>query len=193
MVELCGPSSTGRASLAVSLVMRAQAAGEPVAWVQPEGGPLYPPDLAEAGVDLGAVIVVHVPTGAGRGAVGTELVRATEMLLRSGGFGLVVLDLTWQRPSGPPARWQGRLAGQLRQHSATLVLLSDGDAEGPSLGPMVGLRVAPQRRRRVVQAQQRSPPGADRAGYEVVAEVLRDKVGLGQAIASVEFRAPAGL
>ena len=51
LVEISSPSATGRLTTAVSLVIHAQRAGEPCAWIQPEGGLLYPPDLAASGVD----------------------------------------------------------------------------------------------------------------------------------------------
>jgi recombination protein RecA len=104
-----GARTTG----AVSLVVHAQRRGEPVAWVERAAvGALYPPDLADAGVDLDRLVVVRVPDqprGAApstgkttrrdgrtpRGRLGgtTSALRAAELLLRSGAFGLVVVDL----------------------------------------------------------------------------------------------------
>ena len=95
LVEISGQGDAARLSLAVDVVRQVQAEGETAAWVQPAGGPLYPPDLHDARVDLQSLIVIQVPSGAGAHGVP----RAAELLLRSGGFGLVVLDLT---ESGPP-------------------------------------------------------------------------------------------
>src|SRR5688572_30810068 len=61
VIELSGHVMSARTTAAVALVIQAQARGEPVAWIQPEGGSLFPPDLAASGVDLDALIVVHVP------------------------------------------------------------------------------------------------------------------------------------
>lgn len=107
LIEISGVGSSARHTTAVALVRQAQLEGETTAWVQPAGGPLYPPDLAESGVDLAALVVVHVPED--RGQVG--LARAAELLLRSGAYGLCVLDLSacWTCPEGqlitasPPA------------------------------------------------------------------------------------------
>ena len=136
---LCELSGRGRgaspSSVATRLVVRAQAEGEPVAWVAPEGGScVFPPDLAAAGVDLNALVFVRVPQK------GHALVRATEVLLRSGAFGLVILDLS----EGVPARplvWQSRLNGLVRLHESRLAMVTSSSREQPSLGPLVSLRV----------------------------------------------------
>jgi len=61
-----------------------------------------------------ALVVVRVPRRDGAKA----LVRAAEIALRSGGFGLAVLDLVDGAPGGPPAAWQGRLLGLFRMLGA---------------------------------------------------------------------------
>lgn len=165
LVEL----SVGGMTTAVSFVTQAQAKGEPTAWVQPEGGTLFPPDLADSGVDLESLIVVHVP---GRPH---ELIRATELLLRSGAFGLVVLDLTEGLPRGGSARWQGRLSALVREHRARVVVLSRRDAESArgqaSLGPLMSLRVATHRE---------SIHAGEAPHVLMNHEVLKDKVGVGE-------------
>ena len=175
LVELSGDGRAARTTTAVSLLIRRQAEGEPVAWVQPEGGSLYPPDLAASGVDLDDLVVVRVPVRT-RAA---ELARAAELLLRSGAFGLVVVDLTDGRPRG--SAWQSRLAGLARQHDATVLLLTDAQATAASAGPMVALRVEPVRERRA--------PGR----FAVTHRVVRDKLGRLPEPAPDARRAPAGL
>lgn len=81
VLEVYGPSGSGRTRLALGLVAAAQARHERVAWVDCTRT-LYPPAAAAMGVDLGSLLVVHPP--ADRAAW------ATEQLLRSGGFPLVV-------------------------------------------------------------------------------------------------------
>src|SRR5690606_7179751 len=93
LIEVSGGAAGARLTTGVALVRQAQLEGETTAWIQPVGGPLFPPDLADSGVDLDALIVVHIP--ADRGPAG--IARAAELLLRSGGYGLCVLDL-----SAPP-------------------------------------------------------------------------------------------
>lgn len=175
LVELSGDGRAARTTTAVSLLIRRQAEGEPVVWVQPVGGPLYPPDLSSSGVDVDDLIVVQVP----RRARAHGLARATELLLRSGAFGLVVVDLTEGRPRG--GAWQGRLAGLARQHDATVVLLTGSGADEASAGPMVALRIEPVRERRA--------PGR----FAVEHHVLRDKLGGPRRLARDEHRAPPGL
>jgi recombination protein RecA len=143
LLELSGQGNTARTSTAVALLRAAQATGDTAAWIQPEGGPLYPPDLAEAGIDLEALVVIHVPRTAGPHGP----CRAAELLLRSGAFGFVAIDLCEGAPPGPAAPWQGRLLGLARQHHARLVLLTHKPDTSDSLGPLVGLRLAPRRRR----------------------------------------------
>lgn len=163
LIEISGVGASARHTTAVALVRQAQLEGETTVWVQPAGGPLYPPDLAESGVDLAALIVVHVPED--RGQVG--LARAAELLLRSGAYGLCVVDLSVAeapcpsgldpsdmspRPARPPrlkgSAWQARLAALARMHNSRVVVLTRAAAAGASLGPMVGLRIDPRRERR---------------------------------------------
>lgn len=163
LVEISGVGASARHTTAVALVRQAQLEGETTVWVQPAGGPLYPPDLAESGVDLDALLVVHVPED--RGQVG--LARAAELLLRSGAYGLCVVDLSVAdgacpsghdpssmspQPARPPrlkgSAWQARLAALARMHHSRVVVLTRAAAGRDSLGPMVGLRVDPRRERR---------------------------------------------
>lgn len=138
LLELSG-STPGKLSTAVRLIARAQAEGEPCVWVSPrEEACFYPPDLARAGIDLAALAVVRVPAAAGAHG----LVRASELLLRSGAFGLLVIDFSHGVPKGELA-WQSRLSGLVRMHEARVVLLTPSLAHEPSIGPMVSLRVEP--------------------------------------------------
>lgn len=141
LVELVGAEGVAaRTTTALAVIAHAQAAGEAAVWVQTKGGGLFPPDVAEAGVDLDALIVVHVPVAAG--AAG--LARAAELLLRSNGFGVVVVDLSAGVPPGDA--WPGRLAGLARQHALRLLVLTDKGARRGSVGPLVAVRVEAIRR-----------------------------------------------
>jgi len=168
IIELGGRACT---SSAVAILAHAQREGETAAWIQPVRGDLYPPDLAEAGVDLDALIVVRVP-----GAEGPHgRCRAAELLLRSGGFGLVVLDFVRAEPSGSSA-WQGRLLGLARQHEARVVVLRDVGPDQPSLGPLIGLRIGS---RVEPVAREGEPAGfvARTGHFAIVHEVLKNKSG----------------
>jgi recombination protein RecA len=129
IVELSGQGAAPRLSLAFALVRDAQRRGETAAWVTHRGGTFYPPDAAAGGIRLDRLPVVFAPD-APAGA------RAADKLVRSGAFGLVVLDL-----AGPvPVPLLSRLAGLARQHEAAVVFLTDKASTEPSLGPLVSLR-----------------------------------------------------
>lgn len=174
IVELSG--STGRTSTAVSMLLAKQREGESVVWIEPTDGPLYPPDLAAAGVDLDALVIVRVPTKEGP----EGLCRVAEWLVRSGGFGLLVMDLMGRTPAAHNP-WQTRLSGLLRRHDAQLCVLSDSAAAAPSLGALVALRLEPTRQR-------------DEDGSFVLSQrVLKNKLGVLQAPTAERRGAPAGL
>ena len=177
LIEVSGAHACARTTTAVSCVIQAQARGELVAWVQPKGGALFPPDFAAAGVDLESFIVIHVPRHAGPFA----LVRAAEWLARSGAFGLTVVDLTDALPRGSSVNWQGRLQGLLRQYDGRIVLLTSNAHEDPSLGPLVGLRV--EANRSSLQANR----------FEVHTRILKDKIGIETALSPMTPIAPSGL
>ncbi|HEX6241305.1 MAG TPA: hypothetical protein VFZ61_10445 [Polyangiales bacterium] len=136
LIELSG-RAPGKLSAVVRLIARAQAEQEPVAWVAlREAACFYPPDFARAGIDLDALAVVRLAESAGA----HDVVRAAELLLRSGAFGLVIIDLTHGVPKGELA-WQARLSGLLRRHDARAVVLTESERAQQSLGPLVSLRI----------------------------------------------------
>jgi recombination protein RecA len=132
-----GPASA-LLTAALALVLDAQREGEPAAWITAAPDTFYPPDAAAGGIDLAALAVVRCtePGTAGR---------AADLLLRSGAFGLVVLEL------GPGARLpiplQGRLVQLAQKHDAAVVCLADRPPAAPSLGSLVSLRALASRRR----------------------------------------------
>ncbi|MET0342518.1 MAG: hypothetical protein ABW252_16050 [Polyangiales bacterium] len=141
LLEVSG-ASPGKLSTVARLVAHAQGEGEPCAWIlaRDEAG-FYPPDFALMGIDLAALAVVRVPKEAGAHAQ----VRAAEVLMRSGAFGLVVIDFVGAVPRGALA-WQARLSGLARMHAARIVLLTPSARDAPSLGPLIGLRIEPELR-----------------------------------------------
>lgn len=176
LVELCGDHRAARLSLAVTLVRKSQHEGESVAWVQPRGGGLYPPDLHDGGVDLASLLVIHIPPAGGT----TGLAKAAEILLRSGALGLVVLDLTASSvPRGEA--WLNRLAALAREHKSRVLLLTSSSVEAPSLGALVSLRLLP--------ARERLTPGH----FVVTPTLLKDKLGLVGPPEVEHYRGPWGL
>lgn len=176
IVELTGGPDAAPTSAAVQILLASQREGDPVAWIQPRGGGLYPPDVASAGIDLACMLVVHVPAEAGSAG----LPKAAEVLLRTGAFGAVAIDLTETRPPRGDA-WLGRLASLAREHDSRCILLGPEGA-GASLGPLVSLRLRPRRRR--------IRPG----WYRVETEVLKDKSGWMPSLEAPErWRGPEGM
>ncbi|MBP7148093.1 MAG: recombinase A [Acidobacteria bacterium] len=155
--ELSGIGPAAQLSLAFTLVGEAHKLGEPAAWVTDRKATFFPPDVVEGGVDLARLPVVFVPDAAA-GA------RAAERLVRSGGFGLVVLDLVGARAE-IPAALQSRLVGLAQKHDAALVVLTEKAADAGSLGSLFALRCEARR----------EPAGEGR--FLCLARALKDKRG----------------
>lgn len=171
LAEISGSGATAAFTFAFTLALQAQQQGEPVGWVTPTDSFFYPPDAAQRGVNLDALVMVRVPDA-------QAIARAGEKLLRSGGFGLVVLDLG---SADIPMPLQARLAGLARQHHTALVCLTEKERRQMSLGSLISLRVHAQRRR--------TPQGQ----FECELKVLKDKR-RGPTWRQVEVcRGPAGL
>jgi recombination protein RecA len=135
--EISGSKATAALTLTFGLVLDAQQRGEPVGWATSTDSSFYPPDAAQLGVDFAALVVVRVPKA-------DAIARAGEKLLRSGGFGLVVLDLGL---TDIPTPLQSRLTGIAHHHNTALVCLTDKDSKAFSLGSLVSLRVHAERKR----------------------------------------------
>jgi len=128
-------------SAAFALVRDAQRAGEPAAWVAVGPDLFFAPDVAAGGVDLAALPVVRAPDPAAAG-------RAADLLLRSGAFGLVVVDLAAaERPAELPLPLQSRLVQLALRHDAAVLCLTATLADRPALGSLVSLRAVAARRR----------------------------------------------
>lgn len=86
LVELSGQGGASVLTAAMRLVVDAQSRGETTAWVTTRESNFFPPDAAQAGVELEALAVIRVPDARFLG-------HAAERLVRCGAFGLVVVDL----------------------------------------------------------------------------------------------------
>lgn len=86
LTEICGTESTGRTALALALLRQAAQRGECCAWIDAEGA-FDPASAAEAGVSLDRVLWVNC------GGNAQHALKATDLLIQAGGFGLVLLDL----------------------------------------------------------------------------------------------------
>lgn len=175
LAELSGPSgASGVLTAALSLVARAQRRREPVAWVTAEESCFFPPDAAEGGVDLDTLVVVRVPDA-------KEVPRAGDALLRSGAFGLLVLDLGAK--ARVPMPLLTRLSGLARKHDVALAFLTEKGSELPSLGSLVSLRAE-------VSFARQSPSSET---FSLAIRVLKDKRRAPGWSATELCRGPAGL
>ncbi len=174
VVELSGWGASARLTAAFGLVLEAQQQREPAAWVSLRGSSFFPPDAAQSGIDLASLTIVRVTRA-------SEAARAADQLVRSGGFGLVIIDLASAAARDVvPAPLLTRLLGLAQKHDAALVVLTEKPASAPSLSSLVSLRAEARRSLR-------------ESAWEVEVTVLKDKR-RGPGATRVETcRGPAGL
>ena len=154
LAEVSGDPSGAPLTLVFRLVLEAQRRGEPVAWIGRRQNSFFPPDVAEAGVDLEALPVVWAPDA-------IAAARTADLLVRSGAFGLVLVDLGAE--AHLPAAVQTRLAGLAKRHGAAIVFLTEKQDDRPSLGSLVSLRTHTTR------------TGRDTGSFHCEARALKDK------------------
>jgi len=192
LVELSARGAAATLTAAIELVVEAQQTAEPVAWVTLGNATFFPPDAAASGVDLAALAVVRVHDA-------TAAARAAERLLRSGGFGLVVIDFGGgsfaqqgtqqgtQQGIEVPIAHQGRLITLAQAHDAAVVCITEKSGEAPSLGSLVSLRAEAVR---LHAPEDRS--GSER-GYHVTLRALKDKRRGPGWTRTTKLRGPPGL
>jgi recombination protein RecA len=175
LTELSAAAEAAHLTAAFGLVLETQLAGDRAAWVTTARSAFFPPDAAEGGVDLDALVVARVSEP-------RRLGRAADHLVRSGGFGLVVIDLAGE-PRGDrllPTPLLTRLLGLAREHDVAVLVLTHKAADAPSLHSLISLRV-----------EARSHLQGDQSQLAILA--LKDKRG-GPGWTHVEHcRGPAGL
>lgn len=196
--DLRGASSPSAAtSWLASRVAEAHRRGDTAAWIlcsadEALRGQPYPPDLADHGVDLAALPIVRVRDGAG-------VLQAADVLLRSGGFGLVVAE--WPRGTDrPPEGALGRLLGLCQKHDAALVWLTDGQppASQPGLPPsdagrmgaLISLRLEVSRE---AYAPDRGPERLEPGRVRLQLQVRKDKRRGPGLVCRQIFRTPQGM
>jgi len=137
LVEISSSTAAAALTLTFTLIHEAQERGEPVGWVTLADSFFYPPDAARGGADLAALVVVRLTHA-------ESIARAGEKLLRSGGFGVVVLDLG---AADVPMALQTRLTGLAHRHHTALICLTEKDSGAFSLGSLVSLRAHAEKKR----------------------------------------------
>ena len=195
LVEVSGSARSAVLSLAFALVRDAQACREPVAWIAGPEGTFFPPDAAAGGVDLAALVVVRL-------AEMRAAARVAERLLRSGGFGLTVLDFISASPgekSFIPAPYQGRLVQLAQRQDASVVCLTARREEWVSLSSMVSLRGIAERESPACAGNPASAgqPVAtgnpDRSEVPAILRVVKDKLHGANWQHREVYRAPDGM
>jgi recombination protein RecA len=137
-VEISGGSATAALTTVAGLIVQAQERGELAAWIGRAESIFFPPDFAASGIDLAALPVVRAENV-------TQMARAADTLLRSGGFAMVVLDLDGRVEL--PMAMQTRLVGLAKQHHAALVCITRAMRHAPARGSLVSLRIETERAR----------------------------------------------
>jgi recombination protein RecA len=130
-LELSSDGETVGITAAASLILESQLRGEPAAWIAAAGSTFFPPDFAECGIDLDTLPVIRAPHSLAAS-------RAADQLLRSGGFGVIVLDLGGDIHMRIAIN--ARLAALAKKHRTVLLCLTQKEPAVPSLGPLVSLR-----------------------------------------------------
>jgi hypothetical protein len=111
ITELAGRRSTGRMGLACAIAASATRAGETIAWIDPEDT-FDPEAAAAAGIALARTLWVRPRNVA-------DALRAAEIVLGAGGFGLVVLDVSARTGAVSP-----RLARAAERTRSTLLVVA---------------------------------------------------------------------
>lgn len=173
-VELSARGASATLTAAFDLVAEAQREGEPVAWITDAQSSFYPPDVAESGIDLAALVIVRVQSIDGAP-------RSAERLLRSGAFGLVVLDLAGSE-AVMPHHQQGRLVTLAQAHDAAVVCLTEKPEDAASIGSLISLRAEALRIGKVGTGEP----------FEVATRVLKDKRRGPGFVRALKARGPAG-
>ena len=161
-----GAASSGRTALSASLLATASADGGAAAlvdWRDDPAGSVFAPSLAAAGVALERLLIVRV-------GAALDVMRAADILLRSGAFGAVVIPAVSASSRIGAATWT-RLANLA--HRADAVLLVVGSEISTELSYFASLRVECALERTLWDGA----PGLFRrfAGYELCAQVRKHK------------------
>ena len=167
LTELSSSGGAPALTLACSMVLSAQYAGEPVGWLADDESVFFPPDVAASGIDLDALVVVRLPRV-------SQLPRAAEHLARSGAFGLLVIDLG--ETAYVPAPMQMRLLALAKASELAVLFLTRKRRDAASLGTLVSLRAEA-----LCTRHESAEPSADRvrevgiSTFTCRAQILKDK------------------
>ncbi len=141
LVEIVGKEPSAGLTAGMGLVRDAQRKRETSLWLTDPKSLFFPPDAADFGVDLDLLPIVRAPL--------ESLFSTADKIIRSGGFGLVLVDLTTSAVSPCSPQNDGilsRLLGSAQKHDTAVVFLTR-QAGDRSLGSLISLRVEASRTR----------------------------------------------
>ena len=178
--EITGRQGSGKTSLAASFASSATHRGEVAAWLDGSGS-FDPESMAAAGVELGrmlwASMTTTMATRMPRVAASplarrqSAIIKAAELVLEAGGFGLVVLDFG-EAPRALTHASALRIARAAERSGAAVIAL----APWRMCGTFAALSLATSR---AETSFSRTAPGAPATfdGLTVVAMLARNKMG----------------
>jgi len=131
LTEISGSGASAATTFAALTVKEAQQMCEPVVWIACGESIFFPPDMAACGVTLELLPVIRVTETA-------TAARVADTLLRSGAFGLIVLDLGRSVILEQSA--QGRLLRLAQRFDSGVLCITRKSAGDASVGGMISLR-----------------------------------------------------
>src|SRR5215472_15280264 len=129
--EIVGQVGSGRTTIGARFVAAATRAGEVVAWIE-ESRSFAPADIAAGSANLGRVLWASVNNRRGHGfdSAGrfrryrfSAVFKAAELVLKAGGFGLVVIDIGVNAPP-LPQNIALRLAREAERSGTAVVVIA---------------------------------------------------------------------
>ena len=173
--EIVGAQSSGKTTLAASFAAAAARRGEVIGWIDAAGA-FDPRSIAEAGADLTRILWLgfdpNAPANSTRRRRHSRELKAAELILEAGGFGLLVIDFGALRFA--LAQSASLRIARAAERSATAVLVL---AAGRMCGTFAALTLALERPR---VSFSHNAPGAPALfdGIKFDAAVARSKLGI---------------
>jgi hypothetical protein len=177
LTEICGPASSGRTTLLLAALAAATRRGECCAVVDASDA-LDPQSAVAAGVELSRLLWVRCGENSPEKSL-EQLLRATDLLLESGGFGMIALDLGDLPPQAarriPLTTWfRYRRAVE---HTSTVLLAIERQSIAGSCSSLL-VKLGQQRNRIKKSADSRFPALAHAqllTELEITAELVRSR------------------
>ena len=177
LTEICGPASSGRTTLLLAALAAATRRGECCVVVDASDA-LDPQSVAAAGVELDRLLWVRCGESSPQKCL-EQLLRAADLLLESGGFGLIALDLGDLPPQTsrhiPLTTWfRFRRAVE---HTPTVLLAIERQSIAGSCSSLL-IKLGPQGRiKQSADSQFPAPIHAQLlTGLEITAELVQSRL-----------------